>query len=375
MDFQKLKSDKTKTTHQIKRCGPYLGNGSSRFPGIDTRSGTIHQSCEDTGSMKIRKKVESRRFDFSKSKSGYLDDKSTTQNHYFLGIMRGINHIKRGRRTKQIHQINIHHFFSISRCFLGLNFLLKRMSQSNLMKQTASGKKIAVSSKKMKITVPHFDNLELIQGYSKTLIGRCMNPAVQDMKALLYMLPHIWKAEERVAGADLGLGRFQFDFEREEDITEVMKMEPFHFDYWMLSIERWAPVVDPKYPSSIMFWVRIIGIPLHFWAEPTFQSIRKALGYVKAVNLDEGKIQVVIDAVQPLCFETEVEFHGREETTVFLRYEKLFGYCRICFSLCHNQKICPTRTDSMEWKAHDEDHDESRQNTGNFQEVILEHEG
>ncbi|ESQ33245.1 hypothetical protein EUTSA_v10005260mg, partial [Eutrema salsugineum] len=229
-------------------------NGSSQFPGIDRRSGMIQQSCEDTGSMKIRKKVESRRFDFSKSKS--------------------------------------------------------------------------------------------------------------DMKALLYMFPRIWKVEERVAGAGLGLGRFQFDFEREEDITEVMKMEPFHFDYWMLSIERWAPVVDPKYPSSIMFWVRIIGIPLHFWAEPTLQTIGKALGDVKAVNLDEGKIQVVIDAMQPLCFETEVEFHGGEETTVFLRYEKLFGYCRICFSLCHYQKICPTRTDSMEWKAHEEDHDESRKNTG-----------
>ncbi|XP_024009428.1 uncharacterized protein LOC112084510 [Eutrema salsugineum] len=183
------------------------------------------------------------------------------------------------------------------------------MSQSNLVNQNISGKKIAVSMKKMKITVPHFDNSELIQGYSKTLIGRCKNLPMQDMKMLLHMLPHIWKIEDRVAGADLGLGKFQFDFDREEDIAEVMKMEPFHFDYWMLSI-------------------------------------------------------VVIDGLQPLCFETIVEFHGGEETTVFLLYEKLFGYCRTCFSLCYDQKVCPNQTEHMEQTVHEDFHNESRQNSG-----------
>ncbi|ESQ44712.1 hypothetical protein EUTSA_v10003397mg, partial [Eutrema salsugineum] len=76
----------------------------------------------------------------------------------------------------------------------------------------------------MKITVPHFDNSELIEGYAMTLIGRCMNPPMQDMKMLLYMLPRILKVEDKVAGMDLGRGRFQFDFESEEDIKEVMKM-------------------------------------------------------------------------------------------------------------------------------------------------------
>ncbi|ESQ56211.1 hypothetical protein EUTSA_v10027529mg, partial [Eutrema salsugineum] len=121
----------------------------------------------------------------------------------------------------------------------------------------------------------------MIKSYARTLIGRCMNPPMQDMKALLYMLPRIWKVKDRVAGADLGLGRFQLDFDREEDIAEVTKMEPFHFDYWMLSLVRWSPVVDPKCPSAIMFWVRIIGLPLHFWADQTFESIGKALGDVK----------------------------------------------------------------------------------------------
>lgn len=45
-----------------------------------------------------------------------------------------------------------------------------------------------------------------------------MNPSMQDMKNVLFMLPRIWKMEERVAGADLCLGIFQLDLESEDDI-------------------------------------------------------------------------------------------------------------------------------------------------------------
>ncbi|ESQ28611.1 hypothetical protein EUTSA_v10019512mg, partial [Eutrema salsugineum] len=146
------------------------------------------------------------------------------------------------------------------------------------------------------------------------------------------------------------LGKFQFDFDREEDIKEVMKMEHFHFDYWMLSLVRWSPVVDPSYPSAIKFWIRIIGVPLQYWADVSFRSIGKALGDVKSVNLDEGKVQVVIDGSKSLCFETTVDFDEGVETTVYLRYEKLFGYCRNCLSLCHDQQRCPLRTGTDERK-------------------------
>ena len=40
-----------------------------------------------------------------------------------------------------------------------------------------------------------------------------MNTHEQEMKTLLVMLPHIWQLEWKVAGADLGLGFFQSDFD------------------------------------------------------------------------------------------------------------------------------------------------------------------
>ncbi|ESQ33257.1 hypothetical protein EUTSA_v10005542mg [Eutrema salsugineum] len=106
------------------------------------------------------------------------------------------------------------------------------MSQSGLIKHDGMGKKVEISMKRLKVTVPHFDNSSLIEAYSKTLIRRCMNPHMQDMKALHYMLPRIWKVEDRVAGADLRLGRFQFDFDSKEDIM-------CWNSYWFITIYKY----------------------------------------------------------------------------------------------------------------------------------------
>ncbi|CAE6074831.1 unnamed protein product [Arabidopsis arenosa] len=167
-----------------------------------------------------------------------------------------------------------------------------------------------------------------------------MNPSKQEMKTLLFMLPRIWQLEGRVAGADLGLGRFQFDFEAEEDIVEVLKMEPLHFDHWVVSLVRWAPLVDPNYPSTITFWIRVLGVPIEYWADQTFREIGEDLGKVEAVDIVGGRIQVTVDGFKPLCFETEIEFGNGEETVMFFQYERLFGFCELCFSLCHDKSVC-----------------------------------
>ncbi|KAG2331052.1 hypothetical protein Bca52824_002232 [Brassica carinata] len=215
------------------------------------------------------------------------------------------------------------------------------MTQSQLIGKPESKKTAANVIKKLKISVPHFDNSELIKGYSRTLIGRCMNPSKQDVKLLITMLPKIWKVEDRVVGADLGLGRFQFDFEQEADIEEVLKI--------------WQPRVERNYPYEITFWVRVLGVPLQLWAIPTFENIGGAIGKVIEVDIDYGRVKVVVDGFKNLVFETEVEFHGGEhyeadELPISLRYEKLFGYCRACFSLCHDIHKCPLSTEAPEKK-------------------------
>jgi len=115
------------------------------------------------------------------------------------------------------------------------------------------------------IRVRMFDNSELIRRLKRTtLIGKIMNPDVQSVGSLVLMMPRIWKREGQVVGRDLGLGTFRLDFEREEDILEVMKTETFNYNHWMLSIVRWEPIIHKDYPSAITFWVRIVGVPRDF---------------------------------------------------------------------------------------------------------------
>lgn len=243
------------------------------------------------------------------------------------------------------------------------------MTQSQLLGNTGETRNGEGTRKRLKISVPHFDNFALIKTYSKTLIGRCMNPEEQDMKVLITNLPKIWKLEENVIGTDLGRGKFQFDFQKEEDIETVLKLQPFHFDYWLLALARWQPKKSQLYPSEITFWIIVLGVPLMFGTVPTFESIGDAIGRTVAVDLDHTRVQVVVDAFKELCFETTVDFKGggfydEEEAPVSLRYEKLFGYCHICSSLCHKDEKCPL--DKKNTKQNSERNDNVRESNGGW---------
>ena len=99
------------------------------------------------------------------------------------------------------------------------------------------------------------------------------------------------------------------------------------------------------FPSEIPFWIKIEGVPTEFWSTPTFQSIGDAIGETTDVDLDYGKMRVIIDGRKELCFETTVDFKGgeyyeEEEALVTLQFEKLCGHCSLCLSLCHDLGNC-----------------------------------
>ena len=81
---------------------------------------------------------------------------------------------------------------------------------------------------------------------------------------------------------------------------------------------------------------------------------------------------MVVDAFKELCFETTIDFKGGEfyageEALVALRYEKLFGYCEVCSSLCHKTEMCSL--DPKIIKASPEKNRELRDANGGWQEM------
>lgn len=111
------------------------------------------------------------------------------------------------------------------------------------------------------------------------------------------------------------------------------------------------------YPSAITFWVRLVELPLQCWAEPTFREIGKALGTVEDVDIDGGRVQVCMNGFKPLAFDGSINFDGHE-VPVFLTYERLVGFCKECYSLCHDKDYCPALVSKREERAHVQRRDE-----------------
>ena len=148
-------------------------------------------------------------------------------------------------------------------------------------------------------------------------------------------------------------------------------MEPFHFDYWMLSLVRWRPVLEPNYPSKITFWVRVMDLPLQFRAAETFQSVGEAIGTVQGpVDLVAGRVRVEIDGFKPLVFSIAVEFEEGVEITMGLRYEKLFRFCKNCFCLTHEMARCPELTKEEEVALKVDDSGEGGMGATSFKAMV-----
>ncbi|KAF3500488.1 hypothetical protein F2Q69_00044353 [Brassica cretica] len=88
--------------------------------------------------------------------------------------------------------------------------------------------------------------------------------------------------------------------------------------------------------------------------------IGDAIGETTDVDLDYGKMRVIIDGRKELCFETTVDFKGgeyyeEEEALVSLKFEKLFGYCSLCLNLSDDLEHCPLNPKSPEKKKESRD--------------------
>ena len=74
------------------------------------------------------------------------------------------------------------------------------------------------------IRIPECDLTEVSERFKRTLIGRVLHNGGRSIEAMISMLPRarIWNVQGRARGTNLGNGRFQFDFDKEEDLNMVL---------------------------------------------------------------------------------------------------------------------------------------------------------
>lgn len=196
-----------------------------------------------------------------------------------------------------------------------------------------------------RIKAPTIDTTKLIQENELTLIGRLTNPQEQRIWSLIPSLPRKWNPQGRLVGSDLGHNCFQFRFEREDDLQKVLANRPYHFGYWMVILQRWEPVISDFFPSKISFWIRVKGLPLHYWDEKVLCGLGRELGTLEKHELTKtsARVRVLIDGLKPLTKETILEFDSGEESMITLEYECLENHCSICLRLTHKSSQCPSK--------------------------------
>ena len=158
-------------------------------------------------------------------------------------------------------------------------------SQSNLIRQggnpSETRRQLDLTEEEI-IRIPACDLTAASERFKRTLIGRVLHRRGRSVEAMIALLPRarIWNVEGRAREVNLGNGRFRFDFDKEEDLNMVLNKRPCHFDHWIFALERWEPSTSENFPNTIPFWIKITGVPVHFWNDDTFSEIAKALGKI-----------------------------------------------------------------------------------------------
>ncbi|KAJ4889310.1 DUF4283 domain-containing protein [Raphanus sativus] len=217
--------------------------------------------------------------------------------------------------------------------------MARRLSRNDKKKWVPA----APITKKALVRIPPRNNDNLIAANKLTIIGRVSKPLLQRPRAVIDFLPQIWNLEGRVAGRDLGPDKFQFCFESEADLLSVLNKGPYHFKRWMLILQKWEPVVSETSPSSISFWIRVHGLPLHFWNDETLDTIGDEIGFVAAKAADDARIRIELNGMQSLPMTLEIQLPSDEVLLVEFEYLKIEKHCFVCFSLFHEEVDCPIR--------------------------------
>ncbi|VVA99238.1 unnamed protein product [Arabis nemorensis] len=106
------------------------------------------------------------------------------------------------------------------------------------------------------------------------------------MARMIEDMPRIWRVYNRVRSIALSRDKFQFIFQREEDLQTVLHDRPWSYNQWTMILERWSPNLSPNFLSSFEVWVRIRNIPGQHYTIETMDRLASAIGEVKEIVYD-----------------------------------------------------------------------------------------
>ncbi|XP_024004102.1 uncharacterized protein LOC112081569 [Eutrema salsugineum] len=183
-----------------------------------------------------------------------------------------------------------------------------------------------------------------------SIIGRLLNPECQKMASLILDMPRKWQKYDRARGVALSVERFQFIFDTENDLDEILAKGFQTFNEWGLAIERWVDVPPADYLQFVPLWVQLRNIPVNHYTIEAITTFGDVVGQVIEVAFDPKKSQsrgfvrvlIKFDVSKPLRKSKVFNLpRGAGQATIEYFYEKVQKRCYSCHRLTHEQNVCP----------------------------------
>lgn len=88
--------------------------------------------------------------------------------------------------------------------------------------------------------------------------------------------------------------RFQFIFNHEHDLEDILEKGVHTFNDWTMAIDRWVENPPPDYLQYIPIWVQIRNLPINYYMEEAITALGDLIGKT---------IEVAFDPEKPQCQE------------------------------------------------------------------------
>ncbi|KAL1225017.1 hypothetical protein V5N11_002796 [Cardamine amara subsp. amara] len=169
------------------------------------------------------------------------------------------------------------------------------------------------------------------------------------MAKMIEAMPKVWRIIGRVRGIALYRDRFQFVFQREEDLQTVLEDRRWSYNHWTMVLERWIASSPASFLTSLEVWVRIRNIPMNHYTTKTMDMLGSAIGHVEEIAYDPKvsqttdfvRARITFDIANPERSTKNLNLPTGEVVVINYEYEKLRKQCFHCHRLTHEKFGCP----------------------------------
>ncbi|KAJ1382959.1 Zinc finger, CCHC-type [Sesbania bispinosa] len=185
----------------------------------------------------------------------------------------------------------------------------------------------------------------------KTLVGRILTGKPLNRAAVKEILAQAWRLNEELQISDMGPDVFLFQFQEAKQAKKVLEDGPWYVMGHLLSLQTWVPevsVFEVNY-DYVSFWIQLHGLPLEYMNTRNAIKVAKLLGEVVSVEntLVEGhllrpfmRVRVQVNIKKPLVTGFWLLRKDLPKKWIFIKYERLQGFCYNCGVIGHDNKKC-----------------------------------